>query len=203
MYRRVTPEYKLLKRFSKIELGAGESTVVQWEISAATDLVYVGLDGRFVMESGEFRVGLGPDVDCRADATSPLCASFSLETSPSYQPVCSAACDILTAGLCDVSLPLDECLDTCESEQWTWEYVQCLEEIDMSGNCETATCYNAAYFTATDSNCDDDVTATTEGLVLSGVALGGIFVGMFIMWLLSNSFHILGGKNSYTSQDDF
>mmetsp|Transcript_4919 Transcript_4919/g.9247 ORF Transcript_4919/g.9247 Transcript_4919/m.9247 type:complete len:916 (+) Transcript_4919:105-2852(+) len=202
MYRRVTPEYKLLKRFTKVDLSAGESTVVQWEISAATDLVYVGLDGRYVMESGEFRVGLGAEVDCRANATSPLCATFTLQTSPSYQPVCSAACDILTPGLCGVSLSLDECLDTCESEQWTWEYVQCLEEIDMNENCDTATCYNAAYFTSTDNNCDDDMSAGTEGLVLSGVALGGILVGMAIMWLLSSFFHIFRDKNSYTQQDD-
>jgi beta-glucosidase len=47
IYRRVTPEYKLLKRFSKVELSAGESTVVQWTLNAATDLVYVGQDGRY------------------------------------------------------------------------------------------------------------------------------------------------------------
>ena len=46
MFRRVSPEYKLLKRFSKVELAAGEAVVVQWELSAATDLVFVGLDGR-------------------------------------------------------------------------------------------------------------------------------------------------------------
>jgi beta-glucosidase len=46
MFRRVTPEYKLLKRFSKVELEGGESAEVQWELSAGTDLVYIGLDGR-------------------------------------------------------------------------------------------------------------------------------------------------------------
>lgn len=46
MFRRVSPEYKLLKRFSKVELAAGGSEVLQWDISAALDLVYVGMDGR-------------------------------------------------------------------------------------------------------------------------------------------------------------
>lgn len=30
------------------------------------------------MESGEFRIALGADTDCRATPTSPLCASFNL-----------------------------------------------------------------------------------------------------------------------------
>lgn len=46
MFRRVTPEYKLLKRFSKVYLAAGESAELVWELTAAADLVYVGLDGR-------------------------------------------------------------------------------------------------------------------------------------------------------------
>jgi beta-glucosidase len=47
MFRRVTPEYKLLKRFSKVELAAGEAVVVVWELSAAIDLVYIGMDARY------------------------------------------------------------------------------------------------------------------------------------------------------------
>lgn len=89
--------------------------------------------GRYVMESGEFRLGLGPDVDCRASDSSPLCASFTLETTASYQPVCDAACAILTDGLCGVVVDPDECRDSCLTDQWTWDYVLCLEEIDMRG----------------------------------------------------------------------
>lgn len=85
------------------------------------------------MESGEFRLGLGPDVDCRADDSSPLCATFTLQTTPSYLPVCDAACEILTAGLCGVTLDAEECEAECVADQWTWEYVLCLETIDMSG----------------------------------------------------------------------
>ena len=85
------------------------------------------------MESGEFRLGLGPEVDCRADVSSPLCASFTLQTTSSYQPVCDAACEILTTGLCGVAVDAAECVDSCVADQWTWEYVLCLEEIDMSG----------------------------------------------------------------------
>jgi hypothetical protein len=85
------------------------------------------------MESGEFRLGLGPEVDCRANASSLLCATFNLQTTSNYQPVCDAACDILTAGLCGVVLGADECMNTCLADQWTWAYVLCLEDIDMSG----------------------------------------------------------------------
>ena len=85
------------------------------------------------MESGEFRLGLGPDVDCRADDSSPLCATFTLQTSSNYLPVCEAACDILTEGLCGVVVDPTDCMNSCEAEQWTWEYVSCLEQIDFSG----------------------------------------------------------------------
>ena len=46
IYRQVTPEYKLLKRFSKVELAPGESINLDWTLSAQKDLVYVGIDGR-------------------------------------------------------------------------------------------------------------------------------------------------------------
>jgi hypothetical protein len=96
--------------------------------------IHILYTSRYVLESGEFRVGVGPEVDCRANATSsPLCASFDLQTSDSYQPVCDAACDILTTGLCGVVVSASECLDNCLADQWTWEYVLCLEEIDMAG----------------------------------------------------------------------
>lgn len=49
---------------------------------------------RYVLESGEFRVGAGPAADCRDDSASgnPLCASFTLQLSAEYQPVCDYAC---------------------------------------------------------------------------------------------------------------
>ena len=101
-------------------------------ISVDFDYLFYMWD-RYVMESGEFRLGLGAEVDCRANATSTLCATFTLQTTPDYQPVCDAACDILTTGLCGVLLENGECLNTCLADQWTWDYVSCLEKIDMSG----------------------------------------------------------------------
>ena len=43
VYRTVTPEYKVLKRFTKVELGPSQSTTVSWTI-AASDLQYIGVD---------------------------------------------------------------------------------------------------------------------------------------------------------------
>lgn len=63
--RRVTPEYKLLKRFEKVALGAGESKEVTFTLVPEEDLSYIGVDGRRVLESGDFYLGLGPEVDCR------------------------------------------------------------------------------------------------------------------------------------------
>jgi hypothetical protein len=47
---------------------------------------------RYVLESGEFRIGAGPAADCRDNAADPLCASFTLQLSADYQPVCDYAC---------------------------------------------------------------------------------------------------------------
>lgn len=46
VYRRVTPEYKLLKRFQKIYLQPGEVTRVSWTLNSG-DLKYIGLDYRY------------------------------------------------------------------------------------------------------------------------------------------------------------
>eukprot|EP00604_Paraphysomonas_vestita_P001495 CAMPEP_0174822222 /NCGR_PEP_ID=MMETSP1107-20130205/14408_1 /TAXON_ID=36770 /ORGANISM="Paraphysomonas vestita, Strain GFlagA" /LENGTH=839 /DNA_ID=CAMNT_0016040611 /DNA_START=23 /DNA_END=2542 /DNA_ORIENTATION=- len=83
MYRRITPEYKLLKRFTKVNLAAGESKELSWELDATEDLKYIGIDGKYTLESGEFRIALGADTDCRTSETSPLCASFTLEATDS------------------------------------------------------------------------------------------------------------------------
>jgi hypothetical protein len=37
-------------------------------------------------------VGAGPATDCRDNAADPLCASFTLQLSANYQPVCGYAC---------------------------------------------------------------------------------------------------------------
>ena len=49
---------------------------------------------RYILESGEFRLGAGPQTDCRLDSwtENPLCASFELQLTEAYQPVCDYAC---------------------------------------------------------------------------------------------------------------
>lgn len=63
--RRVTPEYKLLKRFEKVALDAGKSQEMTFTLTPEEDLSYIGIDGRRVLEAGDFYIGLGPEVDCR------------------------------------------------------------------------------------------------------------------------------------------
>jgi hypothetical protein len=71
--RRVTPENKLLKRFEKVALGAGESREVSFTLSPEADLSYIGIEGRRVLEAGDFYLGLGPQVDCRCAPVLPVC----------------------------------------------------------------------------------------------------------------------------------
>ena len=57
----------------------------------------------------------------------------------------------------------------------------------FAGNCDSPTCYNSLYFTSSGGNCDDDdADKVAEGFTLLGVALGGVVVGMVIMWLLTS-----------------
>lgn len=63
--RRVTPETKLLKRFEKVSLKPGEGKDVSFTLSPEDDLSYIGIDGRRVLEAGDFYLGLGHEVDCR------------------------------------------------------------------------------------------------------------------------------------------
>eukprot|EP01031_Cornospumella_fuschlensis_P036244 gene36244-43967_t len=96
LYRLVTPEYKRLIKFSKVSLAPGQSTTVSFTISS-TDLEYVGRDSHYVLEGGDFKVGVSPYTDCRdggaagesintadSTSTSSMCASFALNLSPSY-----------------------------------------------------------------------------------------------------------------------
>jgi hypothetical protein len=50
---------------------------------------------RYVLESGEYRLAVGPDTDCRTteDGADPsLCPAFTLSLTDSYAPVCDYAC---------------------------------------------------------------------------------------------------------------
>lgn len=70
-------------------------------------------------------------------------------------------------------------------------------------NCETATCYNSAYLTSSSSDCgDDDASLSTEVLTLTGVAIGGIFIGMLLMWLSMRYFVCLSEKKKELKSDN-
>ena len=129
-YRRVSPEYKLLRRFEKVFLSAGMSTNVTWRIPAS-ELEYVGVDSWYILENGVYSVGVGSDVDCRKNPTSSNCASFELSTSPSYNKVCATACSIWQRGVCEQSVNYTICNTTCREQKWSWEYVNCLESFAM------------------------------------------------------------------------
>ncbi|CAM9285896.1 unnamed protein product, partial [Ectocarpus fasciculatus] len=124
MYRRVTPEYKSLKGFEKFFISAGDTVNVTLKIQPSL-LEYVGVDGWKLLESGEFRVAVGHETDCRQDATD--CAVFTLQTSDEYYPVCDYGCDLWAAGLCGRSVDYSTCRSQCESENWDWNYIGCLE----------------------------------------------------------------------------
>jgi beta-glucosidase len=129
-YRRVSPEYKLLRRFEKVFLPAGTSSNVIWSI-ATSELEFVGVDSWLILENGKFFVGVGSDVDCRKTPTSSNCASFELSTSSNYNKVCSTACSIWQQGVCEKSVNYDVCTSTCREQNWSWEYVNCLESFVM------------------------------------------------------------------------
>ena len=52
------PDVKRLREFTKVELAAGESKVVSFTVPAA-ELAFVGADGKWRLEAGDFRMGCG------------------------------------------------------------------------------------------------------------------------------------------------
>ena len=163
--RRVTPEYKLLKRFEKVDLEAGESVEVTFTLSPAEDLSYIGVEGRRVLESGLFYLGLGPHADCRARPDE--CHAFTLQLSADYDAACEAACDAWAAagragdGRCEGALRTfpaaaqawaasrPSCMGACLAARaakggaWTFDYADCLEREARRGACRLMTrCWN-------------------------------------------------------------
>ena len=54
----IIPDVKRLRGFEKIELEPGASQVVRFEIPAE-ELAFVGADGKWRLEKGEFRLAVG------------------------------------------------------------------------------------------------------------------------------------------------
>ncbi|MGC8761794.1 MAG: glycoside hydrolase family 3 N-terminal domain-containing protein [Bryobacteraceae bacterium] len=55
LYRQVSPPNRELKGFQKIELAPGEEKTVEFQL-AAKDLAFVGLDNKWTLEPGEYKV---------------------------------------------------------------------------------------------------------------------------------------------------
>jgi beta-glucosidase len=64
----IVPDVRRLRAFTKIELQPGESKVVEFRVPAK-DLAFVGADGKWRLEKGDFRLscgGLGVNTCCTA-----------------------------------------------------------------------------------------------------------------------------------------
>lgn len=60
------PDVKRLRQFTKVELNPGESKIVRLEIPAH-ELAFVGHDGKWRLEKGQFRIACGSEsmmIDC-------------------------------------------------------------------------------------------------------------------------------------------
>lgn len=71
----LTPENRRLRRFDKIELQPGETKTVSFELPAE-DLAYVGSDGRWRLDEGEFRITIG------GQASTIICTKTKIWDSP-------------------------------------------------------------------------------------------------------------------------
>lgn len=166
MYRRVTPEYKLLKAFDKKVIPMNDPQTFHFSISAE-DLQYVGIDSRYILEGGAYMLGVGADVDCRSGdeqdqlsmyGGANMCVPFNLTLSSSYNAVCDYGCALWSQGLCGVTVGSSECRAKCVSEAWSFNYVDCLQQYAQAScsGADEIQCYDAFSMTNTDSDDDND-----------------------------------------------
>ncbi|KAG6590962.1 Lysosomal beta glucosidase [Phytophthora cinnamomi] len=87
-YRKISvPEVKMLKKFKKIELRAGESKDVSFSLSSEDWGVYqpqIGRGLKRIVEDSNYVVAIKPDTWCNVygdNITNPLCAEFTIDTS--------------------------------------------------------------------------------------------------------------------------
>uniref|UniRef100_H3GER9 beta-glucosidase n=1 Tax=Phytophthora ramorum TaxID=164328 RepID=H3GER9_PHYRM len=81
------PEVKQLKKFTKVDLKAGDSTTVNFTLSADDWSVYypqIGSGLKKVAEDADYVIAIKPETDCdvynETAVANPLCATFTLET---------------------------------------------------------------------------------------------------------------------------
>lgn len=211
LYRRVTPEYKLLRKFQSIYLQPNEKQVVLFTISTPNDFEYVGVDSHYIMEGGNYMIGLHPSVDCRAppdfwrintsdtsSGTSSMCSLITLDVNPDqYHPVCDRGCTLWTQsqGICGQSVSsYSQCMSTCIAQDWQWDYVDCITNYYQDSACtsiDQMQCYDAFDMVgASDDSCHD---AVSQGYFIAyagvtggvGVLFGGI---LFYIAILAGAF---------------
>lgn len=209
LYRVVSPEYKLLKRFQKVDLSPGESKTIVFDDLTAKDLQFIGVEGEYILEGGDFRLGVGAQTDCRSDAresdwfltapdtssSSPMCTEFSLALSPQYNAVCDEACGMWQEGVCGASIDAAQCRETCVRQQWTWDYAHCVLGYygERCADVREMQCFDAfgytssAYVSAVSEAVSESVSETADidrsddaSLLIVGIALATSFAGVLL-----------------------
>ena len=140
--RRVTPEYKRLRAFEKVELGPNESKSVVVSISL-NDLRFIGPhdDTHLILQQGKttFFVGVGSETDCRISGTANKTCSklITIDTGDQYVDFCEAACNVWQESGCEQEVSgfdTDTCsyrcfMDAGTNTAWGWNYVNCIENV--------------------------------------------------------------------------
>lgn len=132
------------------------------------------------------------------------CASFDLQLSGDYQPICTLACEIWTSsptGLCGQTVTMDECMSTCQkqSSSWSSNYIDCLESTAMGtlqctteevdkGVASWPSCYDAFSFAHTVPPSGEDGKDTDSPIwlpvYLTIAALAGATLGCILMYAM-------------------
>ena len=132
--RRVTPEYKRLRYFERVELKPGESRVVTMPINIA-DLRFIGPhdDSHLILQPGmNFQIGVGVDTICRIEETNGIRPStctddITVESVSDYIDACDIACSIWEQSGCGGGelndFDLKKCWNLCSAESDLGWYV--------------------------------------------------------------------------------
>jgi Fibronectin type III-like domain len=88
-HRRVTPRYKLLRGFHKVDLAVGTSEQLHWTFRTE-DLSYIGIDYKPVLEASTVWFTVGHKTDCRlkhqsASASDGNCVTLHIKPSTAYR----------------------------------------------------------------------------------------------------------------------
>jgi beta-glucosidase len=151
-YRSTTPEFKQLRGYQKVFLEPGDCADLSITIPL-DDLRFVGPhdDTHYILQDGMvFRVGVGPEVDCRAAPDDYHCsAPITIRTEQDYVAACEAACNLWDQSGCEAFTP-ETCRKECGSalapneaeltnDGWGWTYVNCLESVVLNDAWDSST----------------------------------------------------------------